>query len=790
MWRSWPRNLLSCSAERLLPILFLLFTFQSVSTSATDPATDPAPELQAPNWNPPLDLPLLLTSTFGEYRAGHFHAGIDLSTGGEIGASVRAVAAGRIVRLRASGLGYGRALYLETESGFLAVYAHLHRFSPKIESVLIEAQRRRGEYEADINLDRGIPVDRGEIIAWSGETGAGPPHLHFELRKDGVPINPLLLGMTVSDPDPPQLVSIRLFSLDSGGSIDGYPSRLIKIPSKAEMPPIPVWGEVGFQLEILDRAGSGSGRLVPLSLEIKIVHPSADDRLLARRSFKEASFERTREVERVFRSEAETTLPEVRMFLEAESRPDPAWDGLSRGVLTAAGEDSERIDIEIELTDAAGGGSTYRLTLIQKRPSGWITFLADPRDPGRSLLGEWSGAVPPRRLLLRDPLEASHPMEASAAAGSWWRLSPSELTAMPDGEWRLVSSDDGWVEGPDRWREREAWFPWADDRQPGGVALEPSSAGLVIWLDPPAKMAQPPRLRLLPTQGGGSRRLFHPTAEGRWWAALPHGELAELIGGPEESPGALEIAWGKPGSEGLPVDLAGFILVDPKAAGHGFLPGASIEIDWPAQAVYAPVLLRLSAEEAPESMLWSSGDPFPSVSLPVRGPLLDLQPYDEPLASTLTARMRLEEGETETEVEAFGIYRKVMKDWRKVDSLHLQPDGSLTAEIDHLGLLAILKDTAPPWIMRPDPPDGARLKGSPALLRVKTADAGLGFRPEDADMWLDGRPVLARYDPDADALLWEPEVLLGAGRHVWVVAVRDRAGLVSKREFSFLVEDL
>lgn len=47
-------------------------------------------ESDSPAWIPPLAPPLRLTGTFGEYRRGHLHTGIDLSTYGETGWPVSA----------------------------------------------------------------------------------------------------------------------------------------------------------------------------------------------------------------------------------------------------------------------------------------------------------------------------------------------------------------------------------------------------------------------------------------------------------------------------------------------------------------------------------------------------------------------------------------------------------------------------------------------------------------------------------------------------------------------------
>ena len=59
----------------------------------------------------PLAAPKALTSTFGEYRPGRFHAGLDIKTWGKEGYPILAVDDGYVWRVRTSPWGYGRAIY-------------------------------------------------------------------------------------------------------------------------------------------------------------------------------------------------------------------------------------------------------------------------------------------------------------------------------------------------------------------------------------------------------------------------------------------------------------------------------------------------------------------------------------------------------------------------------------------------------------------------------------------------------------------------------------------------------
>src|SRR5207247_8888513 len=99
---------------------------------------------------PPLDPPITVTGGFGEYRIGHFHAGLDLGTGGRTGRPVYAPRSGWIERVRASGVGYGRSLYLRTDDGRLLQLGHLDAFVEPVASWVAAIQDSSGQYEQDL----------------------------------------------------------------------------------------------------------------------------------------------------------------------------------------------------------------------------------------------------------------------------------------------------------------------------------------------------------------------------------------------------------------------------------------------------------------------------------------------------------------------------------------------------------------------------------------------------------------------------------------------------------------
>lgn len=110
------------------------------------------------NWN--------LTSNFG-YRWGRLHAGADV--GVPIGTTVRASRAGQVITAGWVG-GYGNCVIIDHGDGVTTRYGHL----------------------SEVTVSVGQYVDQGQQVALSGNTGRSTgPHLHFEIRINGEPVDPL-----------------------------------------------------------------------------------------------------------------------------------------------------------------------------------------------------------------------------------------------------------------------------------------------------------------------------------------------------------------------------------------------------------------------------------------------------------------------------------------------------------------------------------------------------------------------------------------------------------------------
>jgi len=125
---------------------------------------------------PPLAWPLSgrVTSAFGPAGGRPHHEGIDI--GASVGDEVRAAAGGRVL-WAGTERGYGMMVVIDHGAGLATLYAHASK-------LLVETDD---------------PVAPGEPIAEVGQSGnARGAHLHFEVRRNGRPVDPLpFLGRVV-----------------------------------------------------------------------------------------------------------------------------------------------------------------------------------------------------------------------------------------------------------------------------------------------------------------------------------------------------------------------------------------------------------------------------------------------------------------------------------------------------------------------------------------------------------------------------------------------------------------
>jgi hypothetical protein len=206
-----------------------------------------------------------LTSTFADYRRTHLHEGIDISTNNQTGYPVYAARDGYVTRIFISRRGYGKMLYVRHRDGFVTMYAHLQRFQDPIDNYAKQLQKRNRRYSLEVVLDSTLfPVSKGDVIAYTGNTGIGSAHLHFEVRDSSFnPINPFLLpqiSSSITDDVPPVFHMIAFTPLTPSSKLQGR-HRVWVADAKKEsndsylvQQPVKLSGSIGISVRATDQA--------------------------------------------------------------------------------------------------------------------------------------------------------------------------------------------------------------------------------------------------------------------------------------------------------------------------------------------------------------------------------------------------------------------------------------------------------------------------------------------------------------------------------------------------------
>ena len=127
-------------------------------------------------------------------------------------------------------MGLVKHFYIKLNDGRKAVYFHLQKFTKKLEKIINQRQRAEKRYSIEW-WPKNYKVKKGEIVAYTGQTGIGVPHLHFEIRdKNEQPLNPLQFYNNIKDNIRPQLNEILIIPQNEQSSVNGsFKPQILKL---------------------------------------------------------------------------------------------------------------------------------------------------------------------------------------------------------------------------------------------------------------------------------------------------------------------------------------------------------------------------------------------------------------------------------------------------------------------------------------------------------------------------------------------------------------------------------
>ena len=214
-------------------------------------------------------------------------------------------------------------------------------------------------------------------------------------------------------------------------------------------------------------------------------------------------------------------------------------------------------------------------------------------------------------------------------------------------------------------------------------------------------------------------------------------------------------------------------LVQPGAAAELTYAGGAVELGVAAESAYAPFFPQVEAFE-----------PRVPTALVAAGPAFALGP-DVSFDRKVELRLRYDRRGT-LPPEKLGIYREVAAEkWSLVSNEWV--GRQMVARVRRLGRYALLADLEPPEISSLQPAEGA-VVGSRPEIRGAVRDQGAGIgREEDLEFELDGRPLIAEYDPEAGRVYGHLVEDLSPGAHHLVLRVRDMSGNQAEVHSEFTV---
>ncbi|MBJ2175471.1 M23 family metallopeptidase [Aureibaculum sp. A20] len=317
----------------------------------------------------PLEVPLILSGTFGELRTNHFHGGLDIKTQQREGLNVVAAADGYVSRINVAHWGYGKALYITHPNGYTTVYGHLKKFAPEVEAYVKKQQYKKQRYTLELFPQaNALKVEKGKLVAYSGNSGSsGGPHLHFEIR-DGKsnPINPMFFGIDIPDHQNPLIRAGVVYSFGDSTNVDGTNAvKELIIKNKngnLVANPITAYGKIGIGINAVDKLDGALNNNGIFNLQMTVNGKKVYEHEVNTVSFAETRYINTLvDYERYYKKRQKIQ----RCFVEPSNKLSIYKSLINNGYLTI--EDGSSYNVEITAKDFKGNTTKLIIPIKGKK---------------------------------------------------------------------------------------------------------------------------------------------------------------------------------------------------------------------------------------------------------------------------------------------------------------------------------------------------------------------------------------------------------------------------------------
>ncbi len=792
----------------------------------------------------PTDASPYMTSAFGEARPRRFHAAIDVKTWNQVGYKTFAVRSGYIERMAVSPFGYGRVLYLRLDTGETAVYAHLERFNEKLQALAEQEQEGAGRYRFDKTFAPGLlPVQKGEVIGYTGQSGIGVPHLHFELRDArSRPINPFLRGFKIADTTPPTMTALAISPLTPGATVnhDFAPAifRPFRQNGKWRIPAtIQVSGKIGIAIDADDLADGVENRFavyrlqlfVDDSLQFQAQYDRFDyaqnklieldrDLLLKQRGF--GDFQRLYRVAGNtlgFYSALNQTDGALLCAPEESAAPSafPGFGFIERLVAARQYQPLQTLSwgehrLRVVIADFWGNQSTLE-AMLMVGPAFTITPQIAERQP--TLIRITALQAPPARKIQR--LEAAVATMSGRTIVSPWRPIAAKWKKA-----RPLSNPARPLNAASRLKDstNNAFGKTGTDTSAGMVApmdsvLELATAGAplirLVAVDQFGLRSQPAYILNSP-----DRRLASPLLINVEKDFYPN-YLRLLIRANQPLAGAPAIKFSTRQKtlhvQSVPEQPHRYLAMVPLAD----IAGDSVQLEVAAENMFGQLDVWQEAfmnvlVTPGQGRSWFAADARMRVAFGdgsvywplygrvqmdtvsrlkdarVIGPIYRVEPQDVALSEGVT--VTLSYPDTVSSPRQIGVGYRHRNNWVFIDNNVNAANRTVSARVFSLEDFVIMRDSEPPRLHIRSPQPGAVLRDRRPNFVVEVNDSTSGFESEQAiELRLNGQLLIAEYDPEREIVQYQPKHGLSPGVHKLTARAEDRCGNVTRQEREFAV---
>ena len=785
----------------------------------------------------PTDASPYMTSAFGESRPRRFHAAIDVKTWNQTGYKTFAVRSGYIERMSISPFGYGRALYLRLDTGETAVYAHLEKFIEKWQAIAEQEQERVGRYRFDKYFSPGtLPVQKGEIIGYTGQSGIGVPHLHFELRDArNRPLNPFLRGFKIADAIPPIITNLAVSPLAPGAMVNGDFLPIVLRPFRQNgkwriAETVHISGKVGVALEAYDQADGVENRFAIYRLQLFV-----DDSLQFQTQYDRFDYSQNKliELDRDFLLERRS-LGDFHRLYRIAGNSLGFYSQLNHfdGALMCAPDDDSNFEndaplagsrqyqmlqtlnwgqhrLRIVVADFYGNEAVLEADLLVG-PAFTLTPQIADRQFNRLQIS--SLQAPAARKIQK--LETSAATINGRTIVSPWRSiaaqwktpnstikstgfpghSPStdSLSNKTDSVLAVeinapASQNDSRLElttGGAQLIRLVAVDQFGLRSYPTYILNSPDRKSAMPLLIDVEKDFYPNYLRLLiranqPLASAPALKFFNgrkifqtPGIPQQPHRYIASVPLAEIAGASVQFEVAAENLFGQ-----LEVWQEWFVnaLVQPGRARSWFAPDARMRVAFSEESVYWPLYGRVKIDTLTRIV-----DPR------VIGPIYRVEPQD--VALNEGATVTISYPDTVSPPRQIGVCYRHRNDWVFIDNNVNPANHTVSARVFSLEDFAIIRDSEPPRLNIRWPYQGAVIRDHRPLIIVDVNDSTSGFESERSiELRLNGRLLIAEYDPEREIMQYKSRQDLLPGVYKLTARAEDRCGNVARQEAEFTV---